>query len=143
MSEAVEIKKKTKPSAGTKVTFKVAQYVPGMEKDPEFEGVSFARAIPPGMKAAGDQKPINGLRQGLMADKCKAYGVKPLGAASAPAGGITAKVKAWVEAVATAQKEAGQKIDAAIIIRLTKTKHGTELTPEQVKEILVEAKMVK
>ena len=138
MSEQENVQKtpKVKPSAMTKVTFKVDKYIPGMENDPEFEGVSFARVISAEIKAAKDTKAVNTLRQGLMSDKCKAYGVKPLGAASAPSGGITRKVKDWVLALVTAAKELGQKIDAKTVIKLTKGKQGVELTEDQVKEIL-------
>lgn len=83
MTEEVKAKR-SKPSAGTKVTFKVASYVAGMENDAEFEGVAFMRAIPEGVK--GNIAEVNKLRSALIAEKCKAYGVKPLGATSAPAG---------------------------------------------------------
>jgi hypothetical protein len=76
--------KRSKPSAGTKVTFKVAAYVQGMENDTEFEGVAFMRAIPENVK--GNIVEVNKLRSALIMEKCKAYGVKPLGALSAPVG---------------------------------------------------------
>lgn len=126
MSEA-EVKK-TKPSAGTKVTFKVAAYKPGMENDPAFEGVAFQRAIPAEIK--GDVKAINGLRQALMSDICKVYGVKPLGAASAPAGGIGARDKELIRAIGSLTS------DVKKIIAAFKKAKGKDVSEQEVAEIL-------
>lgn len=120
--------KKTKPSAGTKVTFKVAGYVAGMESDAAFEGVSFQKAIPPEMK--GDVKATNTLRQGLMAEVCKKYGVKPLGAASAPAGGIGARDKELIKAIGSLTS------DVKKIIAAFKKAKGKDVTEAEVQEIL-------
>lgn len=127
MSEEVK-EKKTKPSAGTKVTFKVAGYVPGMEADTAFEGVSFQRAIP--LEIKGNQKAINTLRQGLMADVCKKYGVKPLGAASAPAGGLTKANIALIVAIGTLTS------DKKKIIAAFKKSSGKDITEEEVDKAL-------
>lgn len=84
MAEEVK-EKRSKPSAGTKVTFKVSQYKPGMEKHASFEGVSFYAPLEPGDSTDPKGK-VNPKRQALMTMICKEFDVKPLGAVSAPSG---------------------------------------------------------
>ena len=130
MSEAVE--KKGKPSARTFVSITLAEYKPGMETDPDFCGVMFRQDVAEGNRVDSPEatKARNSQRMDLSAAKCKQYGVKPLGATSAPAGGITNKVKDLVKALGTFTK------DIAKIIQAVKASQGRDLTPDEVKEIL-------
>jgi hypothetical protein len=119
---------KVKPSAGTKVTFKAAGYVPGMESDSEFEGIAFMRLIPAELK--GDITAINKLRSNLIAEKCKQYGVKPLGATSAPTSGPTKKEIAMIQALGDLTN------DNAKIAKVMLKKTGKTFTTEEIAAIL-------
>jgi hypothetical protein len=129
MSENETVEKKVKASAGTKVTFKVAGYVLGMENDAEFEGVAFQRAIPVEMK--GDIQAVNKLRSNLIAEKCKLYGVKPLGATSAPTSGPTKKEIAMIQALGDLTNDVNK------IAKIMLKKTGKTFTGEEIQAILV------
>src|SRR5574343_1675165 len=85
------------------VTITVQGYVPGMENDPEFLGCAFRRTTP---FNSTQVKERNDARSQLSADICKKYSVKPLGATSAPSGGITKKTIAIIQALAVLTDDA-------------------------------------
>ena len=109
------------------VSCTVAGYIPGMEADPEFIGVMFRRKLD--LSLAEDIKAKNSARGNLIAEKCKAYGVKPLGAVSAPASGPNKKEQAMVLALAELTNDIGK------IIKVMAKKTGKTFTAEEIMAI--------
>lgn len=87
------------------VTITVQGFVPGMEADPEFIGCSFRRVTTFNSEQVKER---NDARAQLSADVCKKYSVKPLGATSAPTGGITKKTIAIIQALAVLTMDVGK-----------------------------------
>ncbi len=142
------------------VTRTVSSYVPGMEADPEFCGVSFRRSVSETIRAAiaaaETAKDAAALKVAIAAKNkagsdlageiCKRYGVKPLGAVSAPGGaktlenylrdlvinqaGFTGK-----SAVAIA-KSLGSDENLERCQKLFKAARGKDATIEAIKEVL-------
>jgi len=110
------------------VTITVSGYVPGMENDPEFLGCAFRRTLP-GINSdmVGER---NSARTALSGDKCKLYGVKPLGATSAPASGPNKTDQKLIKALA----ELTDNVDKIIQVMAKKT--GKHFSVAEVQAIL-------
>ena len=142
------------------VTRTVSSYVPGMESDPEFCGVSFRRPVPEALRAAiaaaeaAKDSPAlklaiaakNKAGSELAGEICKKYGVKPLGAVSAPGGAKTLenyrRDLAINQAMFTGKTipenatSLGSDKNLAIVQKAFKAAKGKEVTLEAIREVL-------
>ena len=112
-------------------TRSVEGFVPGMENDSEFLGVSFRRA-----------KSTENLKENLkdaakfLSEKCKLYGVKPLGAVVAPGLGTRGLKRDLIKLMVQAARGDLEKVATKYNVKYPEH----ELTVEKIQAIMASSK---